>query len=316
MTTAEIKKYLHSALEIELNIYTQKEIISRMENTCRDLGYKGNIQKPQKSNGGTDTFFIMGFVGVIVGIITAIVTAIIEYNSADGVFEGIIYAIIGFVAYGVLGIIIGGLTLGTLVAVLVSISNKKKCSKEYDQAFDKYLTDIAVDDTRVKRELIQKKHLKNEITRITNQLNDSKKNLQTLYSYNIVNPDYRNIYAISSFYSYFEKGRTASLGFNPNNGDQGAYNIYENERRMDLIITNTDEILNKLDMVMENQRTLANGLQRAQKKVGVLCDQLGDFIYTAGNNIEQIKECQKITAYYSEKSAQELSYLSWMHLLK
>ncbi len=314
MTSQEIKKYLNSVLDIELNIYIQEETLLRMTNTYNDLGIKKNIPKPVKQIPYTDIFSVMFSAGIIVGLISGIVGAIVEFVSNTG-FSAFFNAVIGFVAYGFIGLLAGAFTLGSLVAFFKSRTAKENSNKNYRSQCDEYDMAIAKDRQRVTTELLQKNRLGNEIKRMQDILNNSRKTLSTLYSYNILNRDYRNIYAVASIYGYFEKGRTASLGFNQSNGDQGAYNIYENERRLNLIITNTQEIINKMDTVIQNQYELASGLQEAENKISNLCSGVSNFIYSAENSLKEIEKCQRITAYNSERAARELEYLNWMHIL-
>jgi hypothetical protein len=61
---------------------------------------------------------------------------------------------------------------------------------------------------------------KKESTKLT----ASKKKLKSLYESDILFEKYKNICAISSFLEYYESERTDTL-----TGQNGAYNIYENE---------------------------------------------------------------------------------------
>ncbi len=315
MTSQQIKQYLNSVLDVELNVYIQEETLLRMNNTYKNLGIHKNIQKPVRQRAYTDIFSVMFTAGIIVGIIVGLIGGIIEIVSSSGIFSAIFRGIIGAVAYGFIGFLGGAFTIGAVAAFISGRTAQNNSDRAFEAEYAAYENTKAQDNQRVKKELLQKNKLGNEITRMQTALNSSRKNLNTLYSYNILNRDYRNIYAVASIYGYFEKGRTASLGFNPSTGDQGAYNIYENERRLNLIITNTQEILNKMDMVIKNQYELAAGLQNAEAKINSLCSGVSAFIYNAENSLNEIVQCQRITAYNSERAARELEYLSWMHLL-
>mgnify|MGYP007024707781 CR=1 FL=1 len=50
-------------------------------------------------------------------------------------------------------------------------------------------------------------------------------------------PKYRNLVAVSQIYEYILSGRCTELG-----GYQGAYNLYEQETRMDIVIMRLDDI--------------------------------------------------------------------------
>ncbi len=90
--------------------------------------------------------------------------------------------------------------------------------------------------------------LSKELVDAKNGLKNAAKVLNKLYSYNIVHPKYRNQVAIATFYEYLDVGRCTSLV-----GTDGAYNIYENECRSNLIIAQLNTVIEKLDEIKKNQ---------------------------------------------------------------
>ena len=65
--------------------------------------------------------------------------------------------------------------------------------------------------------------------------------LKTLYGLDVIYEKYRNITAIGSFIDYFASGRCTEFA-----GPDGAYNINENELRLDRITDKMDVIISKL----------------------------------------------------------------------
>ena len=65
-----------------------------------------------------------------------------------------------------------------------------------------------------------------------------------LYSINVIYPNYRDIFALSAFYDYFNSERCYEF-----EGSNGAYNLYEAERRSDVVAT----LLCKLEDINKNQ---------------------------------------------------------------
>ena len=108
------------------------------------------------------------------------------------------------------------------------------------------------------------------------------------------------------------KGRTHCLQFNENTGDQGAYNIYESERRLDQIITNTEEILVRFDQVILYQQDLAIGLRDAMGKVDALCGNVNTQLKRIQGSVSNIERSQGVIAYNSECAARELEFMNWM----
>lgn len=93
-----------------------------------------------------------------------------------------------------------------------------------------------------------------------------------LFSVNVIYPNYRDIFALSSFYEYFNSERCYAL-----EGPDGAYNLYESERRGDSFSTffRTLEDINKNQVVLyretsnmfKNLQDLENSLKEATKTI-------------------------------------------------
>lgn len=314
LTTENLEKYLAFVFETELDVYIREKTLQRMKNTSATLGRNSLIYRPQKKNNSVNISDYMLGAGVIVGIIAFIIGTIIEYNGSGGGFFMLILSAIVGVIYFVIGLIVGGLTIGTVVGLAMLKSESNDINKDYEKRLEEYDAKIAKDNLRVKNEKRQKAALDNEIKAMESALYQTKQNLKKIYNYDVLFPDYQNIYAVSSIYGYINKGRTRSLTFNEQTGDQGAYNIYEYERRMNKIITNTEEILNKLDIVINNQYELANGLKNANARIDSLCSGVSTFMKSAANSLQSIERCQSIIAYNSERTRREMEFIAWMQL--
>ena len=80
-------------------------------------------------------------------------------------------------------------------------------------------------------------------------INETEKLLNTVYSKNIIHPKYRNFIAVAQIYEYFDTGRCDELG-----GANGAYNLFEQELRQNIIIDKLDKIIVQLE---ELNRTMS-----------------------------------------------------------
>lgn len=121
---------------------------------------------------------------------------------------------------------------------------------------------------------------------------------------NIIFPKYRNLAAISSFYEYLESGRCTTL-----EGHEGAYNLFETEIRLNIIITKLDEIIDRLDQISSNQIMLYNAIkqsndnsQRVYKKIL--------------NSLQQTERHAEVIAYNSKITAQNTEFLKWLNFLQ
>lgn len=105
--------------------------------------------------------------------------------------------------------------------------------------------------------------------------------LSTAYARINIHPKYRNLVAISSIYEYIDTGRCDKL-----EGIDGAYNLYETEMRTNMIITQLDIIIDKLEEIRISQQYLYNAFQDVNYNIRL--------ISLSVNNIEK---SSAVTAY-------------------
>ena len=84
------------------------------------------------------------------------------------------------------------------------------------------------------------------------------KTLEQLYSSDIIFSKYRNLVSVSQFYEYFMSGRCTTL-----EGHEGAYNLYENEARQDIIITKLDRVISLLEEIRDTQYQLLEAISES-----------------------------------------------------
>ncbi len=142
-----------------------------------------------------------------------------------------------------------------------------------------------------------------------------------LYSYNIVFEKYRNIVALSTFYEYLMSGRCETL-----DGVNGAYNIYENELRLNTIITKLDEIkenqfiiYNKLRDISKSLNNLNVSMQKAVSSLDTISMNTSDmnvYLDNISKNTAVIAHNSAVTAYYSKVNAELTNALGFMIALK
>ena len=68
-----------------------------------------------------------------------------------------------------------------------------------------------------------------------------------------------------SLYEYFANGRTVSLELTPN--DKGAYNLYEEESRMEKVITRLDIVVSRLNSIRTMQSFIYNAITDSQRQL-------------------------------------------------
>lgn len=128
-------------------------------------------------------------------------------------------------------------------------------------------------------------YISEEINGQNDILNSAKIELSKLYSKNVIHEKYRGLVPIYSLYEYFDTGRCSSLV-----GPNGAYNLYENELRQNIIIYELVEINENLAEIKNNQFYLFNALNAINQNISSLSahiDEVSNTVAGVGGAISQ-----------------------------
>ncbi|MBO5339149.1 MAG: hypothetical protein J6A96_05555 [Clostridia bacterium] len=226
---------------------------------------------------------------------------------------------------------------------VINLENAKKEKEakliEYDKEIAKCKDQITAlqDEIQKSREekkdypslaLGKKQMIDSEITIVEETLKNTFKCRNEMYSYDIIFEKYRDIVAISSFYEYLMSGRCVSL-----DGDNGAYNIYENEIRLNSIIFKLDDIKSNLERIERNQFMIYKKLTDIESSLVSLNATMEkaveslNSIYTESLTIESylekisedteiIAHNTAVSAYYSKKNAELTNALGFLMAMK
>lgn len=149
-----------------------------------------------------------------------------------------------------------------------------------------------------------------------------------LYAYNIIFGKYRDVVALSSFYEYLTAGRCTAL-----EGADGAYNIYENEIRLNHVISQLDAVITSLEEIKQNQymmyqelRSINSSLSRlnstmdkaltAIQGIEANTTSMNEYMEHISKNSDVIAHNTAVTAYYSKINAELTNALGFMAALK
>lgn len=88
-----------------------------------------------------------------------------------------------------------------------------------------------------------------------------------IYNENIIYHKCRNFTSVCSLYEYIDAGRCDRF-----EGQDGAYNIFETEIRLDRIILKLDAVISRLDRISENQYALYNAIEESNRLSNELID--------------------------------------------
>lgn len=143
----------------------------------------------------------------------------------------------------------------------------------------------------------------------------------SLYAYDIVFGKYRNVVALSTFYEYLMAGRCTTL-----EGADGAYNLYENQIRADMIIGQLSQVIEKLDDIKDTQYMIYSELQTVNRslerlnstmdKVLVSIQNMEKDIANISANTDVIAYNSAVTAHYTKVNAELTNALGFMVALK
>ena len=145
-----------------------------------------------------------------------------------------------------------------------------------------------------------------------------------MYSYGVIFEKYRNFVAISSFYEYIFSGRCETL-----EGANGAYNLYENEIRMNMVIGQLNQVIESLEEIKQNQYMIYTAIQETNRQmkdlnsstmsmVGALGEiksratSMESYMSKIANNTDVIAYNTERTAFYAKKTAELTNALGFV----
>ena len=156
--------------------------------------------------------------------------------------------------------------------------------------------------------------IENEICEAEKLLKQTLECRNKLYSYDIIFEKYHNIVAISTFYEYLMSGRCDSL-----EGANGAYNIYENEIRANLIISQLSTVIKQLEDIKQSQYMIYSEMQKVNQGLSTLngkMDRAISSLKTVEHNTELTAYNTAVTAYYAKKNVELTNALGYLIAMK
>lgn len=303
MTVTEMKNYLAMIINLEREESTQNRAIYNLNDQIYWLGKYREIGEPQKP---LDTVNTRGVEADTKGRFLAIaggISLLIALPISSGFF----------LICGVLGLLVGGGYC--FFGRIVFEEDYKKTVKEYNQAVEQYKKTLVEDAKRVDAERVKKTALQSSLS-ILKSLNKKTTNcLQQLYNKNIIYPKYRNLACVCTLYEYFDSGRCTTL-----EGHEGAYNLLENEMRLNRIITQNNKILENLEAIRENQELLYDSIQAANQKADQIirgCNRMSNQLNgiqaqgaELNARVAQLQTTSDLNLYVNTCAKRELEYMN------
>lgn len=326
LTADQLKEYLGIVLDLEENIYIQKTLIGNIETRLSvPLGKAHTFVKPYPPAPPEKHFYdsipicvTITFIGVIIAFLPPII-----FNGIGGFFYNLlkVFAPIGGILIAFVGI---AWLIGSFFRKVEYAKAYQSAKENYAIAIQKYEQNMYEDGVRIRSETAEKVALSSNLSELKKQLSSSENNLNAIYAKNIIFPKYRNLVMISSIYEYFCSGRCSTL-----EGHEGAYNILENEIRLDRIITQFDKAISLLGQIRQNQFMLYSAINESNNRISGLMtsvnnmsDKLKEMALQQGQNtsslqasVAQLQKNSEIAVYQAERVQKELSYMNRMNYL-
>lgn len=311
----DLKEYLSIILDMEKNVYIQDRTIRIMKSKIKTYGIKKDIKYPKHYEAEPNYEIYILKSGVVFAIIGFVIDIIINWSrffDSDGVFAGVTSLLHGILPGLGVGIV-GGLICGSILATSKRKKQQKELDEEYQKELEQFKRLTSADEERISLENETREALLSNINDLESKYIESKSRLDEFYNYGIIAPKYQHdIVAISSFFQYLIEKRTYCLEYDRATADRGAYNIYNEEAQRGVIISQLNVVIDKLDQVIDNQRTLQNTLREANEKINYLS---GKVDQQTRQIKASIQEQNAIQTYNAERIEAELRFMNTMNVL-
>lgn len=309
MAENSLKMYLKNVYAMEKAVYLQEEVCKELLSRRNRLkNWKPQAMKEVESEdikiqcyGSGRSADIFAYVCFIGGCILAVMS-LLKFNILGTLFW--FFAGIG-----------GTLVCGNWIKPALIKSEYERLYQEQRIKIDAENTNIEAMNMVAKIEIDRKlKALDAEYSIAKKQLDETKNILHKMYNKAIIFPKYRNFTAVSSFYEYIDSGRCTRL-----DGHEGAYNIFENEIRQNIIIQKLDEAVRMLKKIEQNQYMLYDAIRETNRVIGNLGQNLDSALNQIDTKMDAVVENTYISSYNSERQLENsrfqtslaINYLLW-----
>ena len=297
----DLLHYIKSAIEIETDMATQKQIISEYAAYSEKKKPQFITQtEPEKpvwyyENVKLDPLGIFASVmGVLCGIFSFIVCFL---ESVIGV--GIFFLLAGSIPF-----------LWVFTRARLKYKREAKIYAEVNERYQKQVDRIRAEnknsidaytrDIKVWDKATQEMNATlNASLAVTNSLSDR------FYANDVIYPKYRNLPALTSIYEYLITGRCEGL-----TGPHGAYNLYEDEMRKDTVISQLNTVIENLEQIKNNQYMLYQQVKEIRQNTDTIISELQQI----GTYTVQIAQLTALNTYYAAMNERNTRITMYYHL--
>lgn len=277
----DLKKYVLDVEKLEKEKYALECTIRKIDSQIAVLGSPITVRRARNPIPEEDTQF--SFLQVI------IILCAIGWGAFGIHFISVAPAKLVF-------LLILAYLLPAGLAIYFVVKHVQRNRSHYDENEERIAQMYRADQQRAQRQIEQEKQMavyyKDARNALYNTYTKTCNLLKRMYSCDIIYDKYRyDLVAICMFAEYFKSRRCTSF-----EGHEGAYNLFENEIRLGIIISKLDEIIDRLDRIEQNQY----GLYRALKEISSKQDRIITNLETISKKQDQQIENAEYMRYNLE----------------
>lgn len=290
----ELKQYIECVKKLEIEKYTLTKTIQAMDQKINNLAIPRRvIRETNKPAQEKPIDFGCGCGLGVWGTFFTIMGLSLFGLSELGIGVGLLFLLIGIPAF--------------IYLIYLHKSHSKLVEQTDQQIAQKYTQEIKYEKQRMELETEQKNRFIQARQTLNSTYQKTCNTLQELYDKNIIYPKYQNnLVAICMFSEYLQSRRCNTL-----EGPNGAYNIFESEIRLGLILGKLDEISSKLDQISNSQYMLYTALNQINNQQSRIIGNLNRMIANQEAQQEQLEYIEYNTRVLKQNSDIELMLRKW-----
>ncbi len=329
--------------DMELNLYMMEKLYGDL--TCRieNMRMPSPIKppaKPQKprpyvasydfSDGGTT---VMWIVGLLCGVMGMLGSCNSNKNYEDSIFgsigrieDSIGHGFLGLILWTIIGLVIGAL-LGAGYAYIKQKDRQDQYNAEYARDCEKYENDCIIYDNNYRNYLMRlnkqkldteffyakKQALIKQKDLISQQYRKTRNNLNGYYDLLRIDTKFRNIVPVGYMCEFINLGISNKL-----EGADGLYYLVLKELRYDQMQYTMNEISRKLDVLINNQRSIYSELCSMNNTANNILNSVNRLVDSCRDQndlLQQLNQKSEINNYTQQRIAAELEYQSQMMII-
>ena len=292
--------YIKTAIDVETDIETQNQISAEYQTWIaakEPILIKKEPQKPAYLDESGNDKGVAGF-----GIGMGILMGIGGFLSMVAMPESLILIIFGLI---VVALSIWMIKVGADRIRYIKEHNNNEAIAFWKRT-EKIKSENAENEKRYYQNHTEWQKLREEIDKKLETPHQQSLDIrEKLYARNVMYPKYQNLPALTSIYEYLITGRCEGL-----TGPHGAYNLYEDEVRKDMVISQLSVVIQNLEQIKQNQYMLYQQVKEIQQTTNSIEKELRQI---KGYSV-QIASLTALNAYYSALNERNTRITMWCNV--